>query len=240
MKLDFKLKYSKKRALRFEFGLSKYDLTNAEKIQRNIQHKVFAVGFGKTGTTSLESALKGFGYKMGNQGVGEILAEDWHNGRADRIINFCHTANAFQDMPFGMPNLFKELDAAFPKSKFILTVRDDEDVWFNSLVNYHSKLFSKGNIPSEEELKNALYRHKGWSLEVLKFIFEYPEIPLYEEAYYKSKYLNHNQSVIEYFSSRPDDLLVLNVSNESSYRDLANFLNVEVDKNATFPWKNKT
>lgn len=218
----------------------KYNKSNTPDLK--FQGKVFGVGFGKTGTTSLEWALKQFGYQLGNQPVSEMLAEDWWNKRADRIIHFCHTADAFQDVPFGMPGLYKELDTHFPKSKFILTVRDNEEDWYTSLVNFHAKIYAqdKKSIPTEAELKNANYRYKGWSLDIQKFVFGFPETPLYDKKTYLNKYLTHNKEVISFFKDRPHDLLVLNVSEKGAYQKLAKFLNVEVDQTADFPWLNKT
>jgi hypothetical protein len=110
MKFNLNIKYSKKNELRLVFSLARF---KKAVYKNNIDYKVFCIGFGKTGTTSLEKALTGFGFTMGNQAVGEILAEDWANLRSERIIKFCKTANAFQDIPFALPGLFKELDKAF-------------------------------------------------------------------------------------------------------------------------------
>ena len=204
--------------------------------------KVFCVGFGKTGTTSLEAALKDFGYKLGDQAQGELLAQDWFKGRTKKIIKFCKTANAFQDVPFGMPGLFKVLDKNFPNSKFILTTRDDENQWFHSLTTFHAKMFAADgrSTPIADELSKATYRYKGWSLDIMKYYFNYPEVELYQPQAYKQIYINHNNAVKAYFVDRPDDLLVLNVSEEGSYQKLAKFLGVDVEENANFPWLNKT
>jgi hypothetical protein len=206
------------------------------------KEKIFCIGFGKTGTTSLELALKKMGFIMGNQAAAELLAEDWHNKRIDRIVNYCHTADAFQDVPFGMDNLYKELDSNFPNSKFILTIRDDEEQWYNSLIKFHAKLFSEDgeSIPTLLELENAIYRYKGWALDMLKYNCDYPRVPLYEKEKYTQSYLKHIDEVTHYFKDRPNDLLILNVSEENSYQKLASFLGIKVNRNANFPWENKT
>ncbi len=243
MKFRFKIKYTKDIELRFNLSIARYKKPKqVADISKKVDKKIFCIGFGKTGTTSLESALKMFGYKLGVQATAEALCEDWANRKADRIIRFCETADAFQDLPFGLPDLYKELDRAFPNSKFILTVRDNEDQWFNSLVKFHSKLFSsdKGRPPTEHDLMNATYRYKGWALDMKKIIWNYPEIPLYDENYYKQKYSEHNHQVKEYFKNRTDCLLILNVAEEGSYQKLADFLNIRVNEDEQFPWLNKT
>lgn len=205
-------------------------------------NKVFCIGMWKTGTTSVEAALKEFGFKLGHQRTGEILSEDWATKRIDRILKYCKSADAFQDSPFPLKGLFKELDKAFPNSKFILTVRDDENQWFNSLIKFHAKRFSsdKANPPTEMDLKNADYIYPGWALDMKKAFWNYPNVKLYDEDYYKKQYIDHNQDVVNYFKGRENDLLVLNVAEEKSYQKLAAFLNIEVSDKAKFPWLNKT
>lgn len=39
--------------------------------------KIFCIGSGKTGTTSVEKALKDLGFKMGDQVKGELLVNDY-------------------------------------------------------------------------------------------------------------------------------------------------------------------
>ena len=247
MKLNLKIKYSKEKILNFELLVArslnlKKKQVNTHVINERNYDKVFCIGFNKTGTTSLEGALKNFGFRMGNQPVAEMLVEDWANKRTDRIINYCYTADAFQDVPFSLPELYKELDKAFPNSKFILTIRDNEEQWYNSLTKFHTKLFSsdKNNIPTEDDLRNAIYRYKGFALNTKRWFYDYPNTPLYDKKYYTEVYLNHIKEVKKYFKNRKDKLLILNVAEKDSYQRLAHFLNVTVDPDATFPWLNKT
>ncbi|MCB0401985.1 MAG: hypothetical protein KDD41_07865 [Flavobacteriales bacterium] len=245
MRINWELKYSKKRSLVFNLSLFRKDKPRKDYITPKeipMDRKVFCIGFAKTGTTSLEAVLKEFGYKLGNQPAAEMLCEDWYHKRSDRIINYCYTANAFQDIPFNMPGLYKELDSHFEGSKFILTVRKNEEVWFNSLIKFHSKIFAKDGKTqcTLEELKNAPYRHRGWALDTQQYFFDYQSTHLYDQEKYKSTYLNHIKDVENYFKDRPDDLLVLNVSEKGAYKRLAQFLNIEVEEGIDFPWLNKT
>ena len=52
-------------------------------------------------------------------------------------------------------------------------------------------------------------------------------------------YNNHNQNILEYFRHRPDDLLVINISEKGSYKKFCKFLNIDALRDE-FPWKNKT
>ncbi|WP_417890152.1 hypothetical protein [Xanthomarina gelatinilytica] len=40
--------------------------------------KIFCIGHNKTGTTTIESVLKDFGYAMGNQVKGDIFLDVWY------------------------------------------------------------------------------------------------------------------------------------------------------------------
>jgi hypothetical protein len=220
--------------------VSKFTIPKKRTIEKTF-NKVFVIGFGKTGTSSMKRAIEYFGFKVGDQTVAEVLSEDWSRGRSDRIIRYCNTADAFQDFPFMMPGLYKLLDQKFPNSKFILTVRDSPDQWFSSLIKFHSNVFSsdKEALPSIHDLENAEYRYRGWTLDVFKFFWNYPEVPLYDEKVYKQRYIDYNKEVNEYFAGREKDFLEINVSRKNDFQKLRDFLSVETDL-IDFPWENKT
>ena len=202
--------------------------------------KIFCIGSGKTGTTSVEKALKDFGCKLGNQEKGELLINHYVNRDFQKIIDFCKTADAFQDAPFCFKHTFMALDQAFPNSKFILTIRDSDEQWYNSLKGFHSKLFgSKGKTPTWEDLKLETYRYKGYAYDVRTKIFGVPETKMpYDETILKDYYNSHNNAVIDYFRHK-DNLLVLNISEANSYFKFCDFLDKKplYDR---FPWENKT
>lgn len=202
--------------------------------------KVFVIGLGKTGTTSLEKILTDMGFQLGNQAAGEMLIKDYGNQDYDTIIKYFHSAEAFQDCPACLPELYKIIDKEFPNSKFILTIRDNADIWYDSLVRFHTKIFSSNlNCPSEEDLKNSTYRYKSWALEAMKVAMNYPEIPLYEPLYYKSVYDKHINDVQNYFRYR-GDLITLNLKDENAVRNLCKFLGFSTPHNYKIPHLNKS
>lgn len=211
-------------------------------LKRGGYNKIFCVGQNKTGTTSLEKLLSLFGFKIGNQSAGEVLSLDWLiNKNAERIIQYCYTADAFQDVPFSYPDLYRELDKAFPNSKFILTVRESPDEWFESLVRFHTKVFSSdaSRPPNEDDLKNATYCYKGYAFEVLALLYDYPKIPLYDEHAYKDHYVRDNDEKRAYFKNRPDDFIEINLSVKEDFQRLCKFLSVETAVKE-FPWLNRS
>jgi hypothetical protein len=50
------------------------------------------------------------------------------------IIEYCHSAQVFQDFPFAC-----------------------KETYNNSLINFHSRKFGKGKVPTKEDLMNATY-----------------------------------------------------------------------------------
>jgi hypothetical protein len=93
--------------------------------------KVFCIGFHKTGTTSMEQALRILGYRVtGPDHVHDPeIARTLHQVTAE----LSHRYDAFQDNPW--PLVYKEMDALHPGSRFILTVRDEEK-WYDSNRNH--------------------------------------------------------------------------------------------------------
>lgn len=211
-------------------------------VNRNRYNKIFCIGLNKTGTTSLEKLLSLFGIRTGNQAVGEILGLDWliYNN-PERIIKYCYTADAFQDAPFSFPGLYQSLDKAFPNSKFILTVRNTPEEWFNSLVRFHTDLFSsdKTRPPSEKDLRDSTYRYKGYVLDVFTHLHGFPKIPLYDEESYKDYYIKDNNDKRAYFNNRSSDFIEINLINNDDFQNLCKFLEVETTID-TFPWLNRS
>jgi len=216
--------------------------TYGSEIEVREYDKVFCIGFPKTGTTTMEKLLFQFGFKLGDQAVAEILAFDWGIRKdTDRIIKYCYTADAFQDSPFGYPELYKKLDKAFPGSKFILTVRDTPESWYTSMVKYNTKKHSsdKNRPPDIKDLKDGLYRYKGYLYDSFCYRWNYPTTPLFDKSHYIQSYLNHIQDVRNYFKDRPDDLIEINVSQHADFDRLCDFLKVKTNLKR-FPWENKT
>jgi len=207
---------------------------------KNKNPKIFCIGAGKTGTTSIEKALSDLGYKMGNQAQGELLVKDYSARNFKPILKFCKTADAFQDAPFCFKHLYVALDQAFPDSKFVLSMRDSEEQWYNSFTRFQSKLFANGkSIPTVDDLKNAKYRYKGYVWEVRQKVYGITENDdPYDERILKEYYRSHNKEILDYFRYK-NNLLVLNIAEKQSYKKLCNFLNKKPLYDE-FPWENKT
>ena len=195
----------------------------------------------------MAGALALLGYRLGKQPEAELLLDDWVKRDFHRIINFCKTADAYQDIPFSLDYTYQILDHAFPRSKFILTVRNSSQEWYESLTSFHTKLVGKGHLPTPDDLKKFpyrcnswfRYRRKGWLWRVQQVIYGIDESSLYDKAIYIAHYEAHNQSILNYFLHRPEDLLILNLSELDAMKSLCNFLGVPFE-NQTMPHENRS
>lgn len=202
--------------------------------------KVFCVGLNKTGTTSLQKEMELQGYVVGNQRQAELLFDDWVKRDFRRIIRYCRTAQFFQDAPFSLPYTFMAVDQAFPVSKFILTLRDNAEIWYNSLVRFHSKLWGNGNIPpTSEDLRNATYIYKGFPYHSRFCVNNVPEEDPYNKNVLIDYYNTHNKNVIDYFRHRPNELLVINLKIAEDYSRFCKFIGCKQIRDH-FPWENRT
>jgi hypothetical protein len=202
------------------------------------EEKVFCIGLNKTGTTSLEYALKNLGYAMGNQQSGEMLLSYYIQRQFEPIVEFARSADAFQDAPFSYPMTFVPLDQAFPKAKFILTIRDSVDQWYRSLVRFHSRIFAGGRRPVREDLEKATYCYPGFVWDAHRYIFNPPDDDIYDPSTLKNFYENHNYSVQQYFRTKKN-FLQINLSEPRAYLRMCDFLGKEPQGSA-FPWLNRT
>jgi hypothetical protein len=189
-----------------------------------VQAKVFCIGMGKTGTTSLEAFFKQLGFVVGNQSVGESLLEHWAARNFDPIIGFVNSAQVFQDIPFCLPFTFSALDRAFPDAKFILSVRDDPEEWYSSLVRFTTNLVGKGRVPTADDLRTFHHRSPGWIFHALKLIYGVSEEDPFEKSRLIQVYETHNETVRDYFRHRAQSLLTIKLADPEAAQKIMNFL----------------
>ncbi|EIC22591.1 glycosyltransferase [Thiorhodovibrio frisius] len=204
------------------------EILNSHDYRNVIERKYFCIGRNDTGTTALKKAFAQLGFAVGDQRAAIALADQhYYGGNFSEIILYCRSAQVFQDAPFSFPETFKHLDAAYKNSKFVLTVCDDAEQWYKSLIRRHSKIYGKeGNIPTAENLKTANYYRKGWAYHIVKFYGTSDKDP-YNKKTLIDHYNKYNQDVINYFKERSNDLLVLNLAEAGSYKKFVEFVGVK-------------
>jgi hypothetical protein len=182
--------------------------------------KVFGIGFHKTGTSSLGRALRTLGYRVqkgftfNRPGKRVVIPQPVTLDKVrDVALPLVSRYSAFEDNPW--PLLFRELDAAFPGSKFILTVRDP-DRWVRSMANYFG---TKSNATLD-----LIYGRRGVRVAG-------------SEDLVRARFERHNADVAEHFSSRPADLLVWDLAAEPGWEAVCRFLGCRVPQRP-FPHAN--
>lgn len=185
-------------------------------IRGAMERKIFCIGLSRTGTRSLRNALEKLGF--------ETQHIDWtsrtlrlESGDLTIDLEAYEDADAFLDLPVACH--FRELDQRFPGSRFILTTREIES-WLNSC----ERNFSKAH---EDPIFRAL-RRKAFGAET------------FDRQQFRAAWERHLRGVEDYFSDRPDDLLILDLESRRKWKDLCTFLGKE-EPRAPFPrhpgWK---
>jgi hypothetical protein len=179
--------------------------------------KIFGIGFHKTGTASLAQALRLLGYRVThgiviNGPKGVTVAPPVTTEKILPIaVASARGADAVCDNPF--PLLYRELDTAFPNSKFILTLRDPQD-WLESIQRHFGRRDS----------------------DALQWIYGVPRVAG-NEARCLRVYNAHNAAVRAYFAKRPNDLLEIDFAKREGWNRLCAFLGRPIP-NVPFPHDN--
>jgi len=172
-------------------------------------NKIFEIGLNKTGTSSLNSALNGLGIKSLHDRFEVRKHLNYEKENDLKPLSSLKEFQGFSDSPFHI--LYKELYNLYPKSKFILTIRDLKS-WLKSR---EKQVIRNQNNPD----------YKGVWLKINK------------EAWI-IEWKNHTKEVIEFFKDHPKDLLIINICKGEGWEKLCPFLNLPIP-NSDFPYKNK-
>lgn len=163
------------------------------------KEKIFVIGFQKTGTTSLETALEVLGYRVYG-GDKNLMKFSKKEDLKKYVIEVMAKWDAAQDMPW--PLFYQELYEFYPNAKFILTYRDPER-WIRSVVQY----FASIRIPLHQK------------------IYKVPCAEGHEETYLKV-YNDFNHEVQEFFTGK-SNFLLMKMGENFDYQTLCSFLQIE-------------
>jgi 3'-phosphoadenosine 5'-phosphosulfate (PAPS) 3'-phosphatase len=178
--------------------------------------KVFGIGLSKTGTTSLARGLDLLGYTVKDcLGLSKYKKNDLDSISRSALDSY----DAFTDTP--IPSFYRELDEAYPGSKFILTVRDIDD-WLTSC----KKQFTPKLAEKRSDAVNRM------------FLDLYGTV-VFDEARFRDAYTRFVNGVMDHFKDRPDDLLVIDIAAGEGWEKLCPFLNRPVEA-GLFPKSNVT
>jgi hypothetical protein len=169
-----------------------------------MSEKIFGIGFTKTGITSLSRALEILGYRV----YQNLVINTRRSLKISRPVTtekiLPHALavvprfDVVTDDPW--PLLYREMDAAFPNSRFILTSRDLQN-WITSMLRH----FGDDSGDYRQWIYGA-----AW--------------PRGNEDHYCEVYNSHNRAVRAYFAARPQDFLELDAEKGEGWEKLAPFL----------------
>lgn len=178
--------------------------------------KVFGIGWAKTGTTTLGQCFRTLGYD--HQGQNLALIERMMRGSAERAMQIAGEKQSFEDWPW--PLLYRELDAAFAGSRFVLTTRDPGR-WLSS---YRAMLTAEGApTPQMASIRQYIY---GF------------DVATASDDELMARFCLHDTEVREHFRHRPSDLLVVDWERGDGWAQLCGFLDVAVPEEP-FPHLNR-
>lgn len=214
--------------------------------------KLFGIGAGKTGTTTLSVIMHLLGLRVAPQVDGELFGRQASRGALDALRRYVEAHDAFQDYPFSTGLTFAQVDALFPRSKFILTHRP-ADEWFRSLTRFHSKVVNgraEAARPTEEQLRARDRLYPGytadrWSTSWLHVVDEdlSPRVDwdlAYDREHFIARYEQRNATVVRHFAERPDDLLVIDLTRETDTSRIVEFLGLPGSLVTDVPHANRT
>lgn len=171
---------------------------------------IFGIGFPRTGTTSLTKACEILGCK-GSHGL-SLLKRDLYRGNFRLPLEW-------DVLVGGISHYYIALDKKYPGSKYILTIRNEDD-WLDSI----NRVWKITQSPSEYNIiLPGMWPNFGilsYDLDVLRAIWR-----------------SHIAGVKGYFSQRQSDLLVFDMDNPE-WKPLCKFLDIKIP-NESFPYMNK-
>ena len=190
--------------------------------------KVFGIGLSRTGSTSLTEALTILGLRAVHFPADPVTQREYFEffaNPSDTLrLSLLDRYDALTDNPVSC--VYRQLDKAYPGSRFIWTIRDKES-WLRSCELW----WERSVIPFME--------HSA----ALQSFMALVGTQAYGTAYFDAElfsaaYDTHMTQVPGYFRSRDRDLLTLNICAGEGWPELASFLGRAVPK-VPFPHRNE-
>lgn len=201
-----------------------------------MKEKVFGIGFSKTGTTTLEEALKVLGYRMYwghfKHNTPHYLHALYVNGDYDEILKVSQYFDAFADAPWGGSQLYKELATTYPNAYYVLTYRDPE-TWYDSF----ERMITKFDKNLETAMETFHQKGRYGAVYFFKHVFNIDQLAGNRQKII-DHYKRHNEEVACFFENSNYKFKQINFTEGEEWQSLCDFLGEEIP-DQPFPHKNK-
>lgn len=175
-------------------------------------NKVIGIGLPKTGTSSLAAALT-------NNGVptihfGNVECEEIYQKLPKGIYKY-NVLERYKGITNAFDTVFPQIDKEYPNSVFIYTVRNKKE-WMVSIEKHWERMMNNPNA-DPMSMSHHLITYGSYLFNKDRFSFVYD---------------NHARLVKDFFKSRQNDLLTIDITKDRGYvYKICDFLNIPVINN---------
>ena len=181
-------------------------------VLKPLANKIFCIGMHKTATTSLHHALEILGFDSWHWSSAHVAKAIWREMNNTGTSPTVDRYDALGDLP--IPLLYRQLDRAYPGSKFILTLRDEQS-WLAAVSKHFDSRYNRfrdgwSKDPFTNRIHQVLYGRQDFDADV-----------------FAERYRRHNREVVSYFENRQNDFLTMEIGKDTTgWKSLCGFLDV--------------
>jgi sulfotransferase family protein len=191
--------------------------------------KIFGIGLSRTGSKSLTAALRILGCQAVHFPTDPVTQGEYFRFFAEPTetlrLSLLDRYDGVTDNPVSC--VYRQLDRAYPGSKFILTVRGRES-WLRSCQLWWDRFVVP--VMENDDAQSI------WSFMRLAGMVTYGT-PYFDAMLFSQAYEAHMEAVTEYFHGRDRDLLILDICSGEGWQQLAPFIGAPVP-DVSFPHRN--
>lgn len=188
-----------------------------------LRPRVFGIGLSRTGTVTLAAALNELGVRTLHYPHDEQTFRELQQGRAR--LSVLRDYDGLTDIPV-IP-IYPALARAYPRAKFVLTVREQES-WLRSVQRHWLRFPSSG----EGEEPDPHYAFRRFTREAVYGAIDFDADLL------RKRRTEHHDQVRAFFRDSPERLLVLDICGGEGWQRLCPFLGHPV-RRRVFPWHHR-
>jgi hypothetical protein len=217
--------------------------------KRGKTENIICVGLNKSGTSSFTKDVSELGYNLCPEKIAHQYAfPDVYQNDFNSMISLLNNPryNLFEDVPFSLPKIYKEIYKNRPNDLYVLTIRNSVDNFIDSVLNYYEPYLSHKHINNFSH--KQFFHHNYYFVDNIRLYgLHYSFFELWGlentnniKQKLKDLYNKHNDDVINFFESKnSSNFMVIDVSKKGELKKLTNWLNIKNNKQ-DFSWENKS